>query len=141
MNNYKFFIATGIISSIIVIVIAVTLASQRLSYFSSASQNMTSEYISRENSYIFASPISAIADGISIIRITVFLVNNQGLGVPGQKVQINSSGPVVIGQISPVTDNFGRAIFDITSTNPGNYTISAGISGVILPQSVSVVFR
>jgi hypothetical protein len=47
----------------------------------------------------------------------------------------------MISETQPMTDNLGRAIFDLTSSNPGNYTIIAEASGVTLPQQVSISFQ
>jgi hypothetical protein len=135
------YIIGGIIVSIIIIFLAVALALTRTSLLSRAAETSQNTSISRENSYVFASPISAIADGISTIRITVFLLNNQGLGVSGQKVSVKSSKPIKINPITPESDNFGRSIFDVTSDVAGSYTLSAEVAGTILPQTVSLSFR
>lgn len=97
--------------------------------------------VSRENSYIFASPISAFADGISIVRVTVFMLGNQGLGVSGQSVKLKTSGPLTVNQVKSVTDDYGRAIFDVTANTPGNYTLSAGTGDLTLSQTVSISFQ
>lgn len=139
--GHRLFIASGIIIAVIVILLSVTLATSRTSWFGRAQTPTTSTALSRENSYIFASPITAAADGTSIIRITVFILNNQGLGVGGLSVELKTSGPVQIAKTQAVTDTLGRAIFDVTSTSRADYTIRAEVSGVSLPQSVSVSFQ
>ena len=155
LNNYKYsyikyfspgrhqlFIFGGVILSLLVILTAITLTSVRTSWFGRAQTvSLVPALISKENSYVFASPVSAASDGLSIIRVTIFILNNQGLGVAGQKAQLQSSGPITIRETQPVTDEFGRATFDLTSSTPGDYTITAGISGLTLPQTVSISFR
>lgn len=114
----------------------------RISYFGRASsQTNGSPILSRENSYVFVSPVTASANGTSVVRVTVYILNSQGMGIPGQKVTITTSKPLTIGQTNPVTDTFGRAIFDLTASNPADYTISAAVAGVSLPQTVSVLFQ
>ncbi len=140
-GKQNLFIISGIIVSLAIVFLSVTLALQRTSFSGRAQTTSTSILLSIDNSYIFASPISASADGASIVRITVFVLNNQGLGIPGQTVKLNTSGPVKINPITPVTDNFGRATFDLTCQTAGSYTISAEVSGVALSQKVSVSFR
>lgn len=91
---------------------------------------------------MFASPIQALADGVSSIRITVFLLDNQGLGVEGEVVDVQpQQGVLTTAKIQPITDTFGRAYFDVTSNNGGSYTILAEAGGVILPQKVGISFR
>ena len=139
-SRHNLFIALGIGLSLITVLIAFFLASRRLSFFSSARTPSSQGMVSGENSYIFVSPISAFADGISIIRVTVFMLNNQGLGVAKQTVKLNTSGPLTVKSVEPITDDYGRAIFDVISSTPGNYTLSAGIAGLTLSHTVSISF-
>ena len=97
--------------------------------------------MSLENSYVFASPTSALSDGSSMIRITVFLLNTVGLGVSQERISLKVAGNVNIAQTQPLTDTTGRAIFDLTSSSPGRYKITAEAEGVSLPQTVSVDFQ
>jgi len=144
-GKHKFYLIGGAVASLILILMAVTIAGQRSSFFGRASgpngSSLGNSNLSLDNSYVFASPISAASDGTSIIRVTVFLLNNQGMGVSGQSVILKTSGPINVSQIQPVSDNFGRATFDLTSNNPGDYKLSAEVSGVTLSQTVSVSFR
>lgn len=144
-TTHRTVILAGIIVSIFVIILAVTIANSRTSFFGRAattSSTRISGALSAENSYLFASPISAPADGSSLIRITVILLDDQGLGVASQLVSLKpSEAGVQITPVAPTTDTFGRAIFDLSATSPANYTISAEVSGAPLPQTVSIVFR
>lgn len=143
-DKRKLFFLLGIIFSFLLILAAITIATQRTSISGRASSrgNISSvRSLSLENSYLFASPLQSLADGSSVIRVTVFLIDNQGLGISGQKVQIKSSGNLKIVPFQEITDNFGRAIYDLTANIPGDYTISAEVEGVSLPQKVSVSFR
>lgn len=141
MQGHRFYLLAGLIISIVIIFTAITLATERTSFFGRAQTPGSQVSISRENSYVFASPISANSDGKSIIRITVFILNSQGLGVAGQTVELTSTGAVTVGNTQPVTDTFGRATFDVTSTTSGTSTIRAAVGGVTLPQTVSISFR
>lgn len=140
-SKHNLIIAAGISLSIITVLIAFILVGQRISFFGHAKTPSSEAKISKENSYIFVSPISAFADGISIIRVTVFMLSNQGLGVSGQTVKLKTSGPLTVSQVKPVTDDYGRAIFDVTSNTPGNYTLSAETGGLSLSQTVSISFQ
>lgn len=148
LDNHRLYILGGIVFSAFLVFIAITIASQRSSLFSRASApaggsgtSSSTALLSRENSYLFVSPVSAEANGTSIVRATVFLLNSQGLGITGQSVQLKTSGRVTVSQITPLSDNFGKATFDLTSSTPGDYTISAEVGGVVLPQTVSVSFH
>lgn len=141
MQRQKIFLSGGIVVSILMILTAATITANRTSETGRASGRGEVVSVSKENSYVFASPISALSDGTSLIRVTVFLLNNEGLGVVGQVVKLQSSHTITITDIQPITDAFGRALFDVSSTNPGTYTIAADIAGVVLPQTVSIAFR
>lgn len=146
-TSHRTIVLVGIIVSFLVIILALTIANSRSSFFGRAASTSSSVRLagnlSLENSYLFASPISASADGSSIIRVTAIILSDTGLGVSGQKVTLSAarSNSLKITSTQPVTDTFGRAIFDVTSSSPGDYTISAEVSSQSLPQTVAVVFR
>lgn len=146
VKNHKFYLYGGILFSLLIVVMAFTVSLQRTSFVGRASSTSVGQggviSLSLENSYVFASPMSAAADGTSIIRITVFLLNNQGLGISQEKISIKADrSSVSIAQTQPTTDTTGRAIFDLTSSAPGRYKISAEAQGVALPQTVSIDFQ
>jgi hypothetical protein len=138
---HDIYIIAGIVISILIIIFSAILAITRTNLLGRAAETTSGGQLSKENSYVFASPIYAKADGSSIIRITVFLLNDQGLGVEGKKVEIKTAPQLQINSISSTTESFGRAIFDVTSANSGNYSISAVSEGITLPQTVSISFR
>lgn len=141
-TSHKLFLISGIGFSLMLILLAFSVASNRTSWFGRAQTPSGGGLFSRENSYLFASPITATADGTSLIRVTAFILNSQGLGVAGQKVELRiSAGAVNLSSIQPLTDTFGRATFDMTATTPGTYTIHAEVGGVAVPQAVSVSFQ
>ena len=145
-HGHRMVLFVGVIVSILILILSFTIANSRTSFFGrAASTTSLSKFagnLSLENSYLFASPISALSDGQSVIRITAIVLNDQGLGVASQQISLKVIGSgVTINPIQPVTDTFGRAIFDLTSSAPGNYTISAGVSNTTLPQTVSILFR
>ena len=144
-RRHELFIVTGIIISLFILIIAIKIAGDRLTIFSQASSSSSTGKntgaLSLENSYLFASPLSALSNGIATVRVTVFLLDDQGLGIGGDKIVLSTSSPLTVTPVLPVTDSIGRAIFDLTADNPGNYTITAAVSGVSLPQKVVVSFR
>jgi hypothetical protein len=96
--------------------------------------------ISAENSYVFSNPLKALSDGKEKIRVTVFVLNSQGLGVFGKKVTLTANPQVVVDPIQPTTDSTGKAIFDYTSTIPGEYYLEVTADNVTLPQKVRLSF-
>ena len=90
---------------------------------------------------MFISPLSAAANGEEKIRLTVFVLNDQGLGIGGKQVVLGEDERLTIDQIQPMTDEYGRAIFDISCGNTGDYYIEASVDKKILPQRLKLMFR
>ena len=140
MRSYRLYLSIGLVFSFFIIIISITVAQYRSSWTGRAQVPGNTLLFSSDNSYIFASPIRAAADGKSIIRITVFILDNQGLGIPNQLITLKINGAVTIGQTAPTSDALGRALFDLTSTTAGSYTINASAGGTSLIQKASVSF-
>lgn len=139
--SHQLYLASGIIMAVITILLSVSLATSRTSWFGRAQTTSTTTFLSKENSYLFASPITATADGVSIVRITIFVLNNQGLGVEGQMVELKVTGSITVAKTQHRTDSLGRAIFDLTSSTRAECKVSAEVGGLSLPQSVSISFQ
>ncbi len=96
--------------------------------------------LSTDNSYVFASPLRAKANGEQI-RITVFILDDRGIGMSGKTVSIGGGDQLQVTPVQPVTDSQGRATFDISSgSTPGVYIIQAATGGVTLTQKATVTF-
>src|SRR3989338_1283099 len=93
-----------------------------------------------ENSYVFISPLRAKADNQEKIRLTVFVLNDQGLGVQGKKVTINTANQLNIEVIQVLTDSVGKAVFDITSANVGQFYLKVLIEDKALLQEPQLSF-
>jgi len=100
------------------------------------------------NSYIFGSPLVVPADGQTKVRISVFLLNNQGMGVASKAISLSSSpkstgvgGNVQISEIQSMTDNFGKAVFEASSQFVGQFVVTAMVDGAAFPQTVTLTFR
>jgi len=104
-------------------------------------QATVTRVFSPENSYLFASPLLAQARGQEKIRITVFVLDSQGVGVEGETVLVGQNKNLLIEPIQSVTDSLGKAVFDISSTEAAEYLIEVAVEGKNLPQGVSVTFR
>ncbi len=105
-----------------------------------ASGYNTVKTVSIVNSYVFASPVRAKAGG-DLIRVTVFILDGEGNGIFDQNVSITTtSSDLDVNEIQRLTDDTGRAIFDISSNAIGSYLLSVSSNGVSLPQTLKVSF-
>jgi hypothetical protein len=93
------------------------------------------------NSYLFASPLQAKANGQEIIRVTAFILDNRGLGIPNLLVTLDKSPNLTLVATQDVTDTTGKATFDLTSITLDKYSISAAINGQSLPQKLTLNFN
>jgi len=93
---------------------------------------------SLQNSYLFASPLKAKADLQEKIRVTVILLNNQGLGIKDQKVQLNLDNNLHSEAVQELTDDSGTVIFDLSSSATGEFKISATVASYTLPQQLTI---
>lgn len=58
----------------------------------------------------------------------------------GQTVFLGQNERLTISPVQSTTDELGRAIFDISANNPGEYLIEARVGNEILPQRVRISF-
>lgn len=139
----------GVVFAIVILVIlifslipTVIFIQQRTTFFGRAFTPTGSVgEVALENSYLFASPLSARADGKEKIRVTIFILDSQGRGVYGKPVFLGQDERLEMTSIQAVTDNLGRAIFDIAATVPGEYFLEAKVDNQVLPQRLRVSFR
>ena len=105
-------------------------------------QTSPSKTYSLQNSYIFGSPLTATANGQEKVKISVFLLNQQGLGVEKKQISLRIT-PVGldIETAQDITDKTGQAIFYASTKSPGRFQISAQVDGQTLPQTVTLNFR
>lgn len=108
--------------------------------FAGATRATSTGSISTENSYLFASPLRARANAQEKIRLTVFILNGQGLGVQGKVVTVSSNPNLKIDLIQPTTDQFGKAVFDIASTLVGEYYLQVQVEGQNLSQKAHLTY-
>ena len=94
-----------------------------------------------DNSYIFSTPSGARANGQEKIRLTVFILNNQGLGVMGKKIFIGTDPALNIEAIQGLTDSYGKAYFDISSTKPAEYFLEIKADDTALKNKAHLIFN
>jgi flagellar basal body-associated protein FliL len=132
----KIFLIILLILGLITTVFLIT----QTTLFSSKASNTNSHLPVKENSYLFASPIQAKADGQEKIRVTVFLLDSNGLGVSQQSVTLQVPSSVQIETLQSITDDLGKATFNLFSTIPGKYALSASTSTLSLNQKINLLF-
>lgn len=93
-----------------------------------------------DNSYIFFTPLRAKANGNEKIRVTVFVLNDQGLGVLGKKVVLSSDINLKIEAVQPQTDQHGKAFFDVAASQAGEYFLEVKVDETTLPQKAHLSF-
>src|SRR4030042_1919855 len=96
--------------------------------------SVTQQDFSPDNSYVFSSPLRAKANNDEKIRTTVFILNNQGLGVEKMTVAYNNTSSLNITTVQGFTDAFGKEIFDISSSNPGDFYLEFSVNNKLLKQ-------
>lgn len=94
-----------------------------------------------DNSYVFISPLRAQANGQEKVRLTIFILNNQGLGVLGKKVELSNDPNLKTEAIQSITDNLGKASFDISSIKAGEYYLDVSVDGTKLKQQGHLSFN
>jgi len=112
----------------------------QITVFKSRASNTDSRLPVRENSYLFASPIQAKADGQEKIRVTIFLLDSQGLGVSQQAVTLKAPPPIQVETLQSTTDDLGKATFNLSSATPGKFEISASTTTLVLSQKINLLF-
>lgn len=97
--------------------------------------------ISYENSYLFASPLKA-STGSERVRVTAYILDGQGMGIAGKKVTLgNNDKGLQVFIITDITDDSGRATFDVSADSAGLFLIEASVDGKALTQRVTVSFE
>lgn len=102
--------------------------------------SVSQQSFSLDNSYLFITPLRAKANNQEKIRVTVFVLNNQGLGVMGKEVFLGIQPDLFIEAIQGTTDNYGKAVFDVVAKKPGEYYLEVKIDGKVLPQKAHLSF-
>jgi hypothetical protein len=125
---------------LVVVLFSVAFGLYEVKFFSSRA-DVSQASFSVDNSYIFSTPSQARANGQEKIRLTVFVLNNQGIGVLGKKITFSQNPDLNIETIQGLTDNYGKAFFDISSTKAADYNLDVNVDGAPLNQKAHIVFN
>lgn len=142
-----FLLALSLLILILALVVSIYLVQQRTyirseayTYSESEVSPVTSGLVSLSNSYVFASPIEAKVSG-EYIRITVFVLDDEGSGLENKKVSIGNMFDLNFDQNVKYTDSYGKTFFDVKSDKTGTYIIEVFVDQKSLDQKVKIVFR
>jgi len=94
--------------------------------------------VSLADSYLIGGKILAKSDGIDKCVVNVFVLDSSGKGVKGTQVSLSGMSE---GDIEALSGDDGKATFEISSAQAGQFTLSASIGGSPLAKSVKVTFR
>ena len=103
--------------------------------------SVVAEPFSNENSYVFTSPLVAKAGNNEKIRLTIFLLDARGLGVSQKVVSLKADPQIKVDIVQGTTDNFGKAVFDISAPTAGTYIPQINVDGVELSQKAKLTFN
>lgn len=113
-------------------------------YFSrgitTTSTRATQSTFSAENSYVFNSPLKARTGGSEKIRVTIFLLDNKGLGVGSKKIALVKTENLNIEAVQATTDTVGRAVFDVSAIKSGDYYVDLLIDNAISGLKAHLIF-
>ena len=137
MSTFKYIFIILILFAALAGTVFLTL---QITVFGSKATASPSSPIALSNSYLFASPLQAKADNQEKIRITVFVLDGRGLGLPNKTITIIKPALMNLTEVQPTTDDTGKAVFDLTSPQSGQFTLEAKTDFGVLPQKVKVTF-
>ncbi len=103
--------------------------------------NVTEYVFSLDNSYLFVTPLQAKANGEEKVRVTVIVLNNQGLGVLGRKVTLGTDSNLVIETVQGLTDDYGKTVFDVMGNKAGDYYLDVVVDNTLLPQKAHLSYN
>lgn len=117
----------------LVIYLAVSVIPNTLIFLTKASG---SNKVSVNNSILIGEKILANADGKDKCVVMVFALDSKGKGVFGKQVKLSG-----LEDQNAITDDSGKARFELTSTEAKQYELTANVGGVALGKTIKVTFR
>ncbi len=136
MKKKIFFIILLVFLALIVFIYLWLSESTLFSRKASAAQ----QNFSPENSYVFVTPLKALANNQEQIRVTVFILNNQGLGVSGKAINLVNQPGLNIQAVQAVSDSYGKAVFDVSASQKGDYYLEVDVGMIKLNQKAHLTF-
>jgi len=139
MKQFLYGLITVCVLSVVLVVVLYFI-DQRTNIMPSASSAVSNKTVSSDNSYVFASPVRALTGG-DLIRITVFVLDENGKGLFDREVDIKGDETkLTINKLQEITDSSGKALFDISGKIKGTYFLQAEVDGLIIKQNAKIIF-
>lgn len=107
--------------------------------FTKTNTRANSSLVSSENSYVFTNPVCG-SSKTQNIRVTVFCIGN-GRGISNLPVQFESHPKLTISIVQGVTDETGKATFDVLSTEPIQTRLNVFCNSINLKSKASICFE
>lgn len=136
MNKFLVFL---VISLIVLVAFLGLFGLYEVQFFTNRASIKTINF-SVDNSYVFITPLRARADGQEKIRITVFVLDDRGLGVEGKMIVLEQNEALNIEKVQETTDSFGKSYFDVMSNKAGDYYLKVLIDNTELKQKAHLSF-
>ncbi len=134
INNKVLFSAIGIVIGLVVLFfLGTSVIPKTLNTLVKASTN---QIVSVKDSLLIGQKMMARADGEDKCVVNVFVLDKKGKGIKGKLVRLSG-----LGDLEASTDAMGKALFELISTEAGQYELSAQVGGVPLSGTVTVTFR
>ncbi len=95
--------------------------------------------IDLQSSHIIGEKLLARADGKEACVINVFIMDKNGMGVAGKRVEL--TGAKEAKTLNEITDKNGKVSYQVTSAIEGQFKLSASVEGVPMGKELTVTFR
>jgi len=93
-----------------------------------------------ENSYIFVTPLKGKANSNERVRITIFILDDKGLGVAGKTVTLAQDPGILVDSNQAITDSLGKVTFDVAGKSVGEYYLEVVVDEVKLTQKAHLSY-
>lgn len=105
----------------------------------SLTQAAPAQDVSLADTIIIGEKVLAKADGEDKSKINVFVMDKSGKGIKGKSVEL--TGNLVGLPMNSMTEDDGRAVFEVGTTTKGQYKLGANVEGIELGKFVTVTFN
>lgn len=130
------FVLVGLVSVIVVFLVAYKLIPQVLVTFTKAAP---ATKVSVSDSYIIGEKVLCKANGEDVCKVNVFLLDKNGKPVVGKNVLMD--GEASIETVNQLSDKNGKVSFDISKESEGQVRMEATYQNVPIGSGVMVTFR
>ncbi len=95
-----------------------------------------SSKVSAKNSIVIGEKILAKADGKDKCVVNVFALDSKGKGVANKQIKLTG-----LGDQDAMTNDSGKAKFEMTSAQAKQYELTASVGGMVIGKIIKVTFK